>query len=1134
MKRYFEDIDKELKVAFEVANEARKKGYDPEDKVEILFAKNMAERVEKLISVVAPQIAGTGVVERLKELEKEYGLQDWRVALVIAGEVAEQKFCKFKSEREAMEVGIRVGLAYITNGVVASPLEGFVRLELKERRDGKKYLCLYYSGPIRSAGGTASSVSVIIADYIRIRMGYKEYDPTKEEIKRMSTELYDYHEKVTNLQYLPSVEEIEFMIGHLPVQIDGDPSEKYEVSNYKDLKRIETNIIRNGVCLVVGEGLTQKAPKLWKQLEKWGKDFGLKQWNFLEKFLKIQKRVKAKEKIGEKKEGIITPDYTFIKDLVAGRPVLGHPLRSGAFRLRYGRCRVSGYSSYAIHPATMVVLSKYIAIGTQLRVERPGKATVVGCCDSIEGPVVRLKNGDVVLIENEKQAKEIINDMEEILYLGDILIGYGEFLNRAHVLIPPGYCEEWWMQEAGVDKKEISVDEAIGLCKEGKPLHPRYTFHWREIDKEQLQSLVNWLRQGKIQEKIELPLDYDISLIASKRDPKRVLELLGVPHKVCDKSILIDKEWSKALMFSLGNDLGNLDIMNNEFDDVLDIINNISGVKVRDKSGMFIGARMGRPEKAKMRKMTGSPHILFPVGVEGGRLRCFQSALDKGKIKAQFPIFYCDHCGKDTIYKVCERCGKRTIQLYYCSKCNKLSKKKCHTDLKYKTHIIDINHYFKSALDLLNITHHPELIKGVRGTSNEDRIPEHLAKGILRAIHGLYVNKDGTARYDMTEMVITHFKPKEIGTSIRKLKDMGYDRDIYGNNLESEEQILEIKPQDVILPGSSEKGLDEKADEFLFNVCNFIDDMLVRLYKLKPFYNLNSKKDLIGQLVIGLSPHTSAGIVLRVIGFSKTQGFLAHPYVHAIMRRDCDGDEAGIILLLDALINFSVKYLPAHRGARQDEPLVLTSRIDPKEVDDMVFDMDICWKYPLEFYEACLNYKQPWDIKIEKIGDRLGSDREFENFGFTHSVGDINKGVRCSAYKFIPTMQEKVKGQMDLAEKIRAVDENDVARLVIERHFIRDIKGNLRKFSSQQFRCVNCNEKYRRPPLLGVCLKCGGRIIFTVAEGSVIKYLEPSLSLAEKYDIPVYLKQTLDLTKRRIESVFGKDKYKQEGLRRWF
>ena len=168
------------------------------------------------------------------------------------------------------------------------------------------------------------------------------------------------------------------------------------------------------------------------------------------------------------------------------------------------------------------------------------------------------------------------------------------------------------------------------------------------------------------------------------------------------------------------------------------------------------------------------------------------------------------------------------------------------------------------------------------------------------------------------------------------------------------------------------------------------------------------------------------------------------------------------------------------------------------------------------------------------LGKRLNTEKQYESFGFTHDLDNLNSGARCSAYKTIPSMQDKLKGQMELAEKIRAVDTSDVARLVIDKHFIRDIKGNLRKFSQQIFRCVNCNEKYRRPPLIGKCTKCGGKIIFTISEGSIVKYLEPAISLATKYNLPSYLKQSLELTKRRVEGVFGKDKEKQVALGQWF
>ena len=77
-------------------------------------------------------------------------------------------------------------------------------------------------------------------------------------------------------------------------------------------------------------------------------------------------------------------------------------------------------------------------------------------------------------------------------------------------------------------------------------------------------------------------------------------------------------------------------------------MNELSNVKIRDKGGIFIGARMGRPEKAKMRKLAGSPQVLFPVGKEGDRLRSFQSAIAAENIRSDFPIFYCNKCKKET------------------------------------------------------------------------------------------------------------------------------------------------------------------------------------------------------------------------------------------------------------------------------------------------------------------------------------------------------------------------------------------------------------------------------------------------------------------------------------------------------
>ena len=70
--------------------------------------------------------------------------------------------------------------------------------------------------------------------------------------------------------------------------------------------------------------------------------------------------------------------------------------------------------------------------------------------------------------------------------------------------------------------------------------------------------------------------------------------------------------------------------------------------------------------------------------------------------------------------------------------------------------------------------------------------------------------------------------------------------------------------------------------------------------------------------------------------------------------------------------------------------------------------------------------------------------------------------------------------------------------------------------------------------MVGVCTKCEGKIIFTISEGSIKKYLEPALDLANNFKIPAYTKQGLELTKVYIESIFGKEFDKQVELQKWF
>jgi len=93
-----------------------------------------------------------------------------------------------------------------------------------------------------------------------------------------------------------------------------------------------------------------------------------------------------------------------------------------------------------------------------------------------------------------------------------------------------------------------------------------------------------------------------------------------------------------------------------------------------------------------------------------------------------------------------------------------------------------------------------------------------------------------------------------------------------------------------------------------------------------------------------------------------------------------------------------------------------------------------------------------------------------------------------------------------------------MASKLIDRHLIRDMRGNLRAFGQQKVRCPKCGAKYRRPPISGRCrtllseksaeesvtgehevVYCDGQIILTVSKGSVKKYDSLMNDLVEKY-----------------------------------
>ena len=433
MRKYVSSLQQKVDKYYEIAEKARKKGFDPELFVESPQAKDLAGRVEKL---VGPE----GVADLIRNLKNESYSED-EIVFKVVSNILEGKLGTFETLELRVERAIRVGLAIKTMGVVSAPLEGISKILIRKDNWGNKYLSLYFTGPIRAAGGTTTALCVLIADFVRRKSNIPKYEASEGEIGRYVEEVKLYNRR-GHLQYPSSNDEIRFAVDHLPVEINGDPTEDAEVSQFRDLPRIETNNIRGGACLVLNDGILLKAPKLLKI----ARYMNIEGWDWLEDLKNIA--IKADKEINDsKKEDGISPNYKYVADIIAGRPVFSHPSKIGGHRIRYGRSRNTGLTAGGIHPATMEILDNFIAIGTQLRIERPGKSASITPVSNIETPIVKLNNGDVIRVKTYEKALEIFPRIKRILFLGDILFGFGEFSENNHKLVPSGYVEEWWSLE---------------------------------------------------------------------------------------------------------------------------------------------------------------------------------------------------------------------------------------------------------------------------------------------------------------------------------------------------------------------------------------------------------------------------------------------------------------------------------------------------------------------------------------------------------------------------------------------------------------------------------------------------------------------------------------------------------------
>ena len=423
MVAYHQWLDERADEAYIIAEEARKKGYDHKEYVEIPRAADLAGRTEKLL---IEYLEGYEVADDIRLLLAEHDRET--TSIMMAQSVARGFRERGYDLVTAIDVGLRVGLAVLTEAVLVAPLEGISEVRLLNNIDGSQFVSVHFAGPIRAAGGTAQALAVLIADMIRRELNIGHYQPTDPEVERVKEEFGLYR---GNLQYRPSPAEIDEIVRACPIMINGESTERIECAGYGRVRNIDEPRIRGGVLLVIGEGMCLKAPKIQKHTER----LSVPGWDFISKFAERGKEKKTEGKgpvFKSRKDPTISK---FMKDIIAGRPVFGAPLEAGGFRLRYGRARPSGLAAASTNTASMLAMDDFITIGTQMKIERPGKACAITPSDHTEGPWVALKDGRFLRLDDAPSFAAIRSKVGSIWDNGELVIGYGEFMELSLIHI---------------------------------------------------------------------------------------------------------------------------------------------------------------------------------------------------------------------------------------------------------------------------------------------------------------------------------------------------------------------------------------------------------------------------------------------------------------------------------------------------------------------------------------------------------------------------------------------------------------------------------------------------------------------------------------------------------------------------
>ena len=144
---YQDSLDERIEEAYSFALEAKEKGLDFSNSIEIPRAADLASRTEKLLEdpylytdPVRRERPPLGIEVQLRELLLNHDRET--AAIMIAISVTKEMHSRTGDRRRSIDSGLRVGLAVLTEAVLVAPLDGIGDVRIMNNSDGSEFLSI--------------------------------------------------------------------------------------------------------------------------------------------------------------------------------------------------------------------------------------------------------------------------------------------------------------------------------------------------------------------------------------------------------------------------------------------------------------------------------------------------------------------------------------------------------------------------------------------------------------------------------------------------------------------------------------------------------------------------------------------------------------------------------------------------------------------------------------------------------------------------------------------------------------------------------------------------------------------------------------------------------------------------------